>query len=134
MAISSSQQSSREKTGSADWPSDYSNILRSNELGCVVNGELSIWRQQMTSKYKASHNRILPFDTTEQQDPAYYDRDRMLTVKDVMRLLGVSRGFLHTLVRQGDLRPMRFARGVRYRRGDVVSFCRARMQNGDDGK
>jgi predicted DNA-binding transcriptional regulator AlpA len=63
-------------------------------------------------------------------DPAYYDLDRMLSVNDVMHLLGISRAYLYTLVKRGELRPMRFARVVRYRRGDVLSFCRERMPDG----
>ena len=88
----------------------------------------------MTPNDTAFPNPIPEYEPAEFRDPAYYDLDRMLSVSDVMCLLGISRGYLHVLVKRGELRPMRFARGVRYRRGDVVSYCRARMQGGEDVK
>lgn len=73
----------------------------------------------MTSTHKAS---------TAGFDPQIYlDPDRMLTTSEVTRLLGISRAFLHVLVKRGDLAPMRFRRSVRFRRRDVLAFCDKRI-------
>lgn len=53
---------------------------------------------------------------------AYRDDERMLTVRETQTLLGLSRTYIHNLVRNGKLRPMRLQRGIRFRRGDVLEF------------
>src|SRR5688572_8742968 len=42
--------------------------------------------------------------------PEYFDPERMLTTREAMALLGISRSFLHTLVKCGSIDQMRFAK------------------------
>jgi excisionase family DNA binding protein len=59
---------------------------------------------------------------TKAEAIAYLDDERMLTTRETQTLLGLSRTYIHNLVRDGKLRPMRLRRGIRFRRGDVLHF------------
>jgi excisionase family DNA binding protein len=54
-----------------------------------------------------------------------YGSDRpaeLLTIADVARLLGVSRGSVYSLMRSGELSPIRVGRRARFEPGDIRAF------------
>ena len=54
-----------------------------------------------------------------------YGSDRpadLLTIADVARLLGISRGSVYNLIRNGELSPIRVGRRARFEPGDIRAF------------
>ena len=57
---------------------------------------------------------------------AFFDSERMLTIAEVVTLLGLSRTTIYVHISSGELTPMRVSTGkvpgIRFRRGDVLAF------------
>jgi excisionase family DNA binding protein len=54
--------------------------------------------------------------------PRRSSAEPLLTVVDVMRILHVSRGYVSTVVRSGELPSIRMGRMLRFRAGDLDRF------------
>ena len=64
----------------------------------------------------------------QSEERIWADLERMLTVKETMTLLGVSRQTIHHMTVKGKLRAMRLKKGLRYRRGDILTLRDTMME------
>ena len=56
--------------------------------------------------------------------------ERLLTIADVARVLGVSRGSVYTLIRAGELVPIRVGERARFEPTDVRSYLERHREAG----
>ena len=62
-----------------------------------------------------------------------YDSDRiaqLLTITDVARILGISRGSVYGLIRAGELVPIRVGERARFEAGDVRAYLERHRESG----
>ena len=57
------------------------------------------------------------------------DRERMLTIKEVLELSGVSRTTLKRDMDNGKIEPIYFSRNVRFRESDVDKYVKAKKES-----
>jgi excisionase family DNA binding protein len=58
----------------------------------------------------------------ETQEYAATRLERLLTIADVARLLGISRGSVYALIRSGELVPIRVGERARFEAADVRAY------------
>jgi excisionase family DNA binding protein len=66
------------------------------------------------------------------QTPAYDSErlERLLTISDVARILGVSRGSVYALIRSGELVPIRVGERARFQTADVRQYLERHREAG----